>query len=158
MGEAARKRTKQAEPEEQVPEGVDLAPDGTVLLHVDGEVYRLRRPKVGEYRKLKERRSIVQDEALANLQKAAAAEPPPVKDEKDTAASLERALQQRTLQRAAGDANEQLERDWFAEVADMLCDRELPPQDEWPNWLGQADLAASLFQHWRTVPLASGAR
>lgn len=152
MGEA--KRRKATEPE---AEGMDWRDDGTVAAVFGGVEYSLRRPTVGEYGKLKELRFAVQDESLRNLKAAAEEAPDDLPDDAGQVARLEHTIAQREAQSKANDANEALERKWCAEVWTALGDRPLPPEDEWPAWLGQVEIAQRLFAHWRTVPLVPGA-
>lgn len=177
MAEAQRKKKAAADDEgeaperkgPEVPEGAEFMGDGTLRVHIANERYTLRRPRVGEYKRLREYRYEVEDEKLQNLRGALLpGEPEPAEGTDELRAQrLERTLATRRAGREAAVANEKLEAAWVRTVfegdperrLEGLCSRALPDdEDEWPLWLAQPDFATQLFNHWRSVPLARGAR
>lgn len=139
---------------EQVPDGAEMVKDGTVRLFVDGDTIKLRRPKVGEFRKLRERAYEVADAKLNNLRDAVIEAPA---QDAPQAERLAHTMESRKANREMKAANEVLDQEWMAEAVDMLGDKALPEaRDDWPVWLGSAALATQLFEHWQSVPPARG--
>lgn len=171
------------EPDEldAVREGLDLRPNGTVRLYIDGNRYRLRRPRAREFRRLRESFQEVADE-ISDLS-----------DEQDEWA---RSLAERVDGRRRDDPNagqtpaerrenrvrgrrlteqvEQLMFGWWAEVVEVLeVDNRTPvlaEPDEWPDdepfdsfadlpmWMGTVPSANKIIAHWRSTPSLSGGR
>lgn len=152
-----------------VPEGAEFVNDGTLRVHIGGKRWALRRPKVGEYKRLRELRYEVEDAKLVNLRDALLPDEPDDEENptKRRLGRMDNELASRQRGRDATAANEKLERDWLVAVFDGdperelkgLADKPLPTdEDDWPLWLTQPDFASQLFTHWRSVPLARGAR
>lgn len=152
-----------------VPDGWEFHRNGTATAHVDHVRYRLRRPKAGEYRRLRESLEEVTDaisDRAVELQ-ARAAEIGKRAEEGQKAAeesggvylpsSEDRALE-RKLVREFRDEREAAYGDWMGEVFGLLCDQAVPAQDDLPVWWTAEATATALFRHWQTVPPARGVR
>lgn len=139
----------------QVPDGFELIKDGTARLVIDGEVWRLRRPKVGEFRKLRELLQERDDEHVRVMAQAVAdTSNVETKAEED---KVERTLAARAQQRQVALAVEDLNIGWVSEaLRTLVMDKEPPPVDEWPSGMETLGFITTLIDHWRTVPLARG--
>lgn len=125
-------------------ESFDLCDDGSVVIAFDGTSYRLRRPNIGQFRKLRELLYEVQD-APIHL----AAELPP-RPEGDDLAELDA---WKEANRAAGARIESLRFGWIREVVATLCSTPLPGEDELPVWLGTDSIVTDLLTHWSKAPI-----
>lgn len=124
-------------------EVLELKDDATVVLTFDGGSYRLRRPRLGEWNKLRELLYELQDEPL----RLAAAMPSPTGDEEeDRRISVER-------NRDALARLEDMRLGWIREAAGMLSDQPLPANDDLPAWLADSDVVGELVTHWRKSPI-----
>lgn len=142
-------------PTPSVPDGLDLRKDGTVWLHIDGELWKLRRPKLGEFRAMRESLHDRDDEALRLTTVGVAgfeSLPPDASDEDKAARVLAIKVRQRQLDTAVRSLNVA----WMAETLTTLADHPVPGSDDWPSGMDEADAIAQLVQHWRSVPLRSG--
>lgn len=145
--------------EAAVPEdSFELLVDGRVSVVVDGEEWLLRRPKIGEFRKLRERIWETQDQKVIitdRFRKEAKAKA----EELAKADEMTRTIEsQRFGHRLTADL-EELNEQWVREAFDLLAARPAPEAiDIWPTWLRESDFIGSLLEHWRAVPLARGAR
>ncbi len=141
--------------DQAVPDGFTLRKDGTVLAVVDGDIYRLRRPKIGEYRKLCERRDEMSDDLLRvgrDEQSAANALRELMEQAKTGDVDVEVLIAARNKLRESTAAAQELTPRWVGEVFELLGDRSLPSEDERPSWFYDATLLPTLVNHWRTVP------
>jgi hypothetical protein len=152
---------------------------GGASVKIDGKVYRLRRPDMGQIRKLRgalaatadsiryqsEASQLAQlkrqagDEKLsADLERLVAMDPKP----EDYEAQLDAIFAQR---RELGDADRQAGRgltnaiddaysEWWRLVFETLTLSGIP--ERWPSWAGDAISAQQIMQHWRENPLARG--
>lgn len=137
-----------------VPDGIELHKDGTATLSIDNQRWRMRRPKLGEFRKIRELMHRREDERLRLI-----AENPAIDElDKDADTEAKLAYTNEVNERARGitDAIVELNIEWLTEVFTMLCDAEPPPPDDWPSGLEQNDTIDRLVKHWREVPLRSG--
>lgn len=107
---------------------ITARPNGTIDLTLNGDTYTLRRPTIGELRKM--------EEAL------------------DDAAADERAA--RDEGRTFDDTQALTE--WWRDVFAMLGDDTLNDvaDDDLPPWLPTAALIVEVRTHWRTVPWGPG--
>lgn len=139
-----------------VPDGVELHKDGTVTIFTDGERLRLRRPKLGEFRKLRELLHEREDAHLRLLAEQAAdrAEKPGEDASADDKLAFTMAINARS--RALTDALNALNIEWVQAAMGMLAPGEVPAPDDWPSGMDSADFVAALVGHWRAVPLRSG--
>jgi len=113
-------------------EGVDLLDDGQVRMAFDGRAVTLRRPKIGELRRLYEG-----VEAIAAAEQAEA--------EKGARLSYLAGVDEVA--------------DWWRAVFDALAPdgTSLPDDvDDWPVWLLSGSLMGQVLAHWREVPYLSG--
>lgn len=134
---------------------LEMVKDGTVRAFVDGKRYVMRRPKIGEYRKLRELAQGMDDAMLevAKRQIEINAE-----REAATAANDEEKLTElRGLLRGLAVKAEDLRLGWLGEAQTLLGDKPLPPADELPAFFLDPKLPADLLEHWRDRPLAPGA-
>ncbi len=176
MTDIAAQRT--ADPEDQgVPEGLELHTNGTVTVHIDGGRLRLRRPKAGQYRALREAYESYLDqltEATDRIQEQAI----PVRERaaEASAAGERLSAEDRALDRKLGreltHLGERLRVGWvrlafngedladlLPESFDGLATANLPDNDDdLPVWLTQGETIAALFEQWRTVPSPRGVR
>lgn len=113
---------------------IEIKASGEIRLRIEGESYLLRRPKVGELRRL--------EEIVDRLAEDERAERVAAKAEERTARSF---------------APEILA--WWQDVVETLesKDRTLPDDhDELPAWLANPQLLGDLRVCWREVPWAPG--
>lgn len=127
-------------------EGVVLAPDGTIVFAFGADdVYTLRRPKIGEYKKLRERLMELasRDEATLRAWRKAVAAANSTLDDDGVGAAIDP---------SPGLELELSVIEWWGDVFAVLSDRPLPPGDEVPVWLTEPTLASEVTAHWRTRP------
>lgn len=139
-----------------VPDGFDLRPDGTILLHVDNDRWRLRRPKLGEFRKLREALQERDDQALRLTSARVASLPDKLPDDASQADKEERAVSVKQASRDFEESIRSLNVAWLANALTMLADSTPPEPDDWPSGADEPDTIAQIVQHWRSVPLRSG--
>lgn len=140
-----------------VPEGLELHKDGTITAVLAGERYRLRRPKFGELRDLRERYNGIENEHL--LLQADYAEQAPERPGEDASkrALAEYAIGVREAQVALGEKIEAKNGEWIRHAFALLGAKLPDDVDEWESWLLVGETRGLLINHWRTVPLARGA-
>lgn len=112
--------------------------------------HRCRRPKLREYRELRNRLEDITREAndkrqeLTDLQTRMEAE----------------GVELEPLNRELSDILDWLaERSvpWIREAFAMLAENPLPEDEgDWPPWLVSQEIPIQMVRHWRSVPLASG--
>lgn len=139
---------------DEVPEDdrFDLMADGSVLVTLDGERRRLRRPKVGEYRKLRERLWDLQDDKVSITERHRDQAKERAEELKG-ATEVEQTMAVRQASRALTAELEALNEQWIREAFDMLGDKAAPEAvDDWPTWLRESDFVTRLVEHWRSVP------
>jgi hypothetical protein len=137
-----------------VGDEIDLRPNGTVRLTLAGKSVTWRRPTFGEYRKFRESLVVAGDEeaALAKEIEATAREAagtPEIPWPADRNPPYTPAQRLR-LEMAGAEALG----GWAIDVWRILCQREAPGLDDLPVWMVDASFSRSLFEHWRSVPLA----
>jgi len=150
---------------------VDFLPDGTISIRL-ATTHRLRRPKLKEYRKLREDFYAVNDQigtsaasyrdegqrldaavqALTNDDDGAARTDLST-EERDAVRGLRR--ESRELVDRMLDEQGDLRLGFFRQVADLLADVALEDDDE-EAWMLGPDLLVQFFEHWMTVPLGRG--
>lgn len=149
MGDAKRKGSGP-----EVPDGWELNKDGTIALSVDGDRLRLRRPKLGEFRMLREAVRARDDERVRILAKYPALEA--IDKDASDEDKRDRALELAERSRSMNDAVEALNVDWVMLALTTLADGEAPEPDDLPSGSESAEFVMSLMDHWRSVPLRSG--
>lgn len=157
----------------QPSEAFDLVNNGTARIFIEGEPYAMRRPKVGEYKKLRELLNETSERIQAKAQEKpkkapakkrtkVAAEPTdeePPKIEDDADAKFAEAREARRITNELNDFVEAQYQDWVDEAVKMLGDKPLPPnRDDWPLFTMSFEFITKLIQHWRSVPLALGGK
>lgn len=162
-----------------VKEGLDLRANGTIRLYIDGERYRLRRPRAREFRRLREAyqeaSDAISDESddveawsrdlRATQEKRRAADP------LAPAQTPEERREDRKRGRQLTEFVETTMFAWWAEVIEVLeSDGRTPviadPGEDHdgdrfanlPMWMGTVPSANTVLAHWRAVPSLSGAR
>lgn len=136
------------------PDGFELVNNGTARLTIDGQVWRLRRPKLGEFRKLRESLD-ERDDAHLRIISAHQSDDKPA-DDADAEEKLAYTLNARHRSRSLTEQVGALNVEWLTEALRLLCDREPPPADEWPAGMDESGTISALVSHWRSVPLRSG--
>jgi hypothetical protein len=149
-------------------EGMDLRPNGTVHLWIEGQKFRLRRPRAGEFRKLREMFQEVADEITDLSETAGEFERRLVERleearRTDPAArpTAEERQQDRTMSREMTERTETLMFGWWQGVLAELrvnTGHPIPDPDDMPPWLGAIPSANMIIGHWRAVPSLSGGR
>lgn len=155
-----------------IPEGLELRKDGTVVIHLDNDAghnerVQLHRPKMKELRRLREAEWEIAAEVRAFQE--------PLQDAVDqfyadhnidptevgqlaklSTAQLRavRALQRDRDQKSQIFSEEQ-RAPWAQEVIETLSGKRLD-EDDLPPWAFTADFAAHLLTHWMTVPTRRG--
>lgn len=149
-----------AEATQTVPEGLELHDNGTITAVLDGERFQLRRPRVGEFRKLREVLHESQDHLheLADEVKAAGQSLASAQTADNDAESLRLLSEVRRLNRRYDIANEDANMGWMHEAFAMLADKPIGANDDLPLWMADGSTITTLIEHWRTVPLARGVR
>ena len=166
-----------------VKEGLDLRDNGTIRLYIDGDRYRLRRPRAREFRRLREAYQEASDaisdesdvveawsrELRANIDKRRAEDPTATQ-------TPEERREDRKRGRQLTEFVETTMFGWWAEVIEVLeSDGRTPilanepgpsgealedhdPFANLPMWMGTVPSANTVLAHWRAVPSLSGAR
>lgn len=148
-----------------------LAPNGTAVITIGTKAFRLRRPKVGEFRRLRESffamSEEVQDVAADTLERIEpiSAQLEELSDKSDLDPddrTLRRDLRRQASKLVAEqrDRFESLRFGWIREVFDELSENgHLPEEDDdLEPWLIDPRFQAELVKHWQTRPLARGGR
>lgn len=146
-------------------EGIELRSTGTINLYVESKKYRLRRPRVREFRRFREQ---MQD-TLEDL------------DERADAVLSKQQEQQDEIDRRVADGGEPMtdaekrERrkwgreltamredamlDWWHDVCSSLLDGGTwLDVEEQPAWMVRHESAVEIVQHWQSCPSLSGVR
>lgn len=156
----------------EIPEGLELRKDGTIVLHLDDENGRnqrvqLRRPKMKELRRLRETEWEIADEIrafTAPLQDAVDAHLAEHDLDPGDSIALTKASTQvlRTMRDLMRDRDqkgvvraEELRGPWAAEAIETLSDTRID-EDDLPPWCFGADFASALITHWLSVPTRRG--
>lgn len=141
--------------EEQPAEGVSFDPYGHVTFDFgDGDLYRLRRPRLREFRELQEALIRVERHLQSDQEKVAAIS--------EKIAAAETAAERQEL-RAEFDAIPIAAwtyfLPWLVDAFSLLGDPapELDPE-EWPAWVGNGRLPGEILAHFMRHPLRSGAK
>lgn len=126
---------------------VELHENGGATLAFDGRTIRLRRPRIGEWRKLRQSLWDLQDEETRLRAGLSAA---PKSDEPEARAEWRSGL------RSVNDQIEDQVCAWVCECVDVLGDGELPDQAELPGWFTNPGLVAELSRHFTRLPNLNG--
>lgn len=107
--------------------------DGRIQFTMSEEVYTIRPPRLGEYKKLK--RFLL--DGVKKVQE----------EDNPDADGMDNVLE---FMRVVFNGSDELE-------LHPLSDRSWPEnEDELPPWIGSVNIQARLFRHWRQVPLDRG--
>lgn len=145
-------------------EGVQLKPSGAIVVYLDGEPHRLRRPRMREYRRLREKLQEAMDD-MADLadehdewQRALNTR----SEARDVAGEPTVTADERAEQRKRGialrDNRESFMLSWWLEVGRTLTDKWPDDVDDLAVWMGESASSASILNHWRNLPSLSGTR
>lgn len=159
--------TTTSAPDTEAPdEGVGITPTGLVQIQLDGQLFVLRRPKIGQMRALEEslvaiatdeierKATLAKDIAEAAGQDAESRPDEALSDEQAAAVAetvVEHESDQRTTQGQLFD--------WWRECVRVLekGGQKLPDSDdEMPPWLANWDLLAEVRRAWRSLPWLPG--
>lgn len=153
-----------------IPEGLELRKDGTIVLHLDGEDGRnqrvqLRRPKIKELREFRQDEWDIADQITEWTTKARAEldDFDLDKYDKDETVPADVARQVREItkriNREAQIMAEELRLPWAASVIDTLSPGTANVvEEDLPPWAATADFAGQLIGHWLTVPTRRGSQ
>lgn len=162
MSDATANQVDDVEPDEssQIPEGLELHKNGTVTVVLDNDRIVLRRPKMGEFRKLRELLHANQDTLYemadeAGLLRASIVTEGEEATSPENAARLQRA---RRMEREMTRRTEDLNLGWMRETLALLGGGTVPADDDLPLWMADGSAITTLIGHWRSVPLARGVR
>lgn len=154
------------------PEGLELRADGTVRAVIGGQTIRLRRPKMGELRMLRERWREVNDEGRS-VSVDLESEGAQIRQQLEQAQNENDWDEVKRLRKADMDRARQVTDDaerryisyvrWLFNGDDHegaewtgLADKQLPGDDELEAYMGSVEFAGALLQHFAAVPLARG--
>ncbi len=149
-----------------IPEGLELRKDGTIVFHIDDETGRsqrinLRRPKMRELKELRQAEWDIADEIstwIDNISAEIDALNIPQGDEELDNETLKkaRAINLR-IGRESTQLSEKLRLPWFTRVVELLGGKELD-EDDLPPWASTPQTASDLIDHWLQVPTRRGSR
>lgn len=149
----------------------DMLQSGKCVLVIDGEVFTFRRPKLGEFRRMREAlferednilRATAESNVANQAEEADQAETP---EKVETVAALNDVEKLDTLlmptrlrQRALSDTIIDLNAAWVADSLGQILegDRTMPAADDWPPEMVESTFLVNLTNHWRHVPLVPG--
>ena len=146
---------------------VEFHPDGTITVPIGDETYRLGRPTIGQtrrYEDLLEEHAVAAghaerllratlSEAGVTLGRGGKVQLAEGTDEMAALAAIRKAKDE------ARKPTLQATETWWTTV---LCDlagadkATIPPMDDWPAYMTNANLMARMSRHWLMVPLAPG--
>lgn len=148
-------------------DGFEMRKDGKCVLTVRGETHRFRRPRLGEFRELREKLYERDDESLrltAALNDSVRARDDDAKPddaaERSQSERLQESLEAKKALRDLDRAVSALTEAWMVDALELLKedeDAEIPPPDDWPPEMAETSFVAELVNHWRHRPLAPGA-
>ena len=144
-------------------EGIELMPSGAIRIWIDGTEYKLRRPRVRDFRTLREAMQDATDEITAAANEAQRRQielQDAIKARGDDAEQTdEERIAIRQIGRDLTLRREDLMLTWWAQVGERLCERTgWPDVDDMATWMGTTESATELVTHWRSVPSLSGVR
>lgn len=156
-------------------EELELKANGTAAVKLGNKMHQLRRPTIGEFFKIREQ-SYEVDDAIREVSSRAvlamtlardelAAQQAKVDTEADDALDPEAMLELRlATNRTVNTETLKIEmtrdeqyRGLAIEVFRVLDVKDVPDPDSLPPWIGLPDFVNTLSNHWRAVPLVSGA-
>lgn len=159
-----------ADPEDGEPvERIQLVHTGLIRVWVAGERFRLRRPFMGEFKRLRlaledigeevnDQRLVAERagrDVIADMNAWNAQDPTP---DPDATAEHERGLRAKSRATAVAfnDAVDEARIGWWRDVFATLSLDGAPAEDRWPSWALDAQLPQQIVTHWRSTPLGRG--
>ena len=134
-------------------DGIELNPLGTVTVTLDGKDYTLQRPKLRQYRYFRDQireLSVSAVEHLTQLRERLEASEEGSEEFKSLEAEINKVSQ---------NSFELTSVPWLKEVFDQLGNPLPEDHEDWPAWLAaDQSIPSKIITHWRTVPLAPGAK
>ena len=149
-----------------IPEGLELRKDGTVVFHIDDEAGRsqrinLRRPKMRELRDFRQAEWDIADEISVWIDATRTEIQDldlPADDAEIDPAKLKAARDiNLRVGRESTALSESLRLPWIANVLGVLGGRTVE-EDDLPPWAATPELARDLIGHWLQVPTRRGSR
>lgn len=143
-------------------------PNGTIIAIIEETEYELRRPKAGEYRKLREELELIQDEiyektidskVTRDALNALDVDPnkPPTKETVEEQIDL--TVRARKQDRELRAELEEKRSAWMRDVFNTLGTPALEVgDDDLPVWFFQAGTVTDTIEHWQTRPPHLGDR
>lgn len=146
-------------------EGIELLNSGAIRVWVDGNENKLRRPRVREFRKLRETLQDSLDEVTAFAEEVERQQRE-MNDEIDKRVAsggetytMDERKANRDRGRELTTRREELLLQWWAMVGELLCEGSgWPDVEDMPVWMGATESSTELVTHWRSVPSLSGVR
>jgi len=143
-----------------VPDHWELRADRTAVLWLDGKPFRLRAPKMGEFRTIREDTLAAHDNIAKAINEAQRRQTEIVAETKAGTLTMEEAKAE--VRRLSDDINDLTEQTHWGSLRDviaLLCTTPLPAEPDLPPWLvTQAPSEiADLVKHWQSVPPPPGA-
>lgn len=139
---------------------------GLTRVWVRGELFRLRRPFFGEFKKMRlaledlvdEISELAQSSMAVSRQVAAEREALGASPEPELLASSETEWRkrQREAQRNVTDRADALRLEWWVLVFDTISLDGKPKKSEWPAWVTDPSVAVEFIAHWRSAPQGRG--
>lgn len=141
-------------------EGLRLLSNGLVVAFIDGDRFLLRRPKAGEYRRMREDLEALQDDLSFVAYEAQEQNKALVASVDDNERPpLEAELEIRRRNRDIVREGNSKRAEWVYTAFSKLGDKPLTDdRDEWPVWFGTDETIVALITHWQRRPSLPGAR
>lgn len=163
--------SEQTDPSNQIPEGLELHKNGTALIVIDEQRFELRRPKAGEYRRLREHLEQINDDILMLAEQTDSAAGP-IREERDALkrnagadeiaairakVTIQDQLEHRKRLREFNSVVDNKRAEWVRAVIASLSSTPLESSDDdLPTWFFTADMSVELIKHWQSVPSPRG--
>jgi hypothetical protein len=134
-------------------EGITFDPMGTVTVTLEDKAYVLGRPKLRQYRHHRDQIRTLSQTAITKLEE--------MQTKLETLKEGAPAFEKLTTEITAVSRNSFLLTSvpWLKAVFEDLGDPLPDDEDDWPAWLAaDQTIPTQIIEHWRTVPLAPGAK
>lgn len=157
-------------PNNDIPEGLELRKDGTIVVHLDGDNgtarrVQMRRPKIRELREFRQDEWDISDQVNDWMTKARAEldefNLDQYADDDKVPADVTRKVRDITkrINREGQVLAEGLRLPWAASVIDSLSSGSANVvEEDLPPWTATADFAGIVLSHWLTVPTRRGSQ
>lgn len=134
-------------------DGIEFDPIGTVTVTIDNKPYKLRRPKLREYRYHRDEIRALSIKAVEHLDGLRTR-----LDSLDET-SEEYAALEAEITHISRNSFELTSVPWLTAVFDDLGSPLPDDFEDWPAWLAaDQSIPTKIITHWRTVPLAPGSK